>query len=117
VDVRNFLNAEMKIAPSHKGEGEVRSVKLYSDDDFTTSLRFLYYMELPPGTSIGYHQHQNNEEMYIILEGRGLMTVEGETREVSAGDTIMNKAFGSHGLQNHSDQDLKLLVYEADSCA
>ncbi|MEI7025345.1 cupin domain-containing protein [Paenibacillus sp. y28] len=113
MEVRSFLKAEMRHAPSHKGIGEVRSVKLYSQEDFETPLRFLYDMELPPGTSIGYHPHQDDEEMYIILEGSGMMTVNGEAREVRAGDTILNKPYGSHGLYNHSQRDLKLLVYEA----
>lgn len=114
--IRNFLEAPLQIGPSHHGEGEVRSIRLFSKEDYETPLRFFYYMEIPPGTSIGYHQHKDDEEMYVVLEGRGLMTVDGETREVKAGDTILNKPFGSHGLQNHTDKDLKLLVYEAAKC-
>lgn len=113
MDIRNFLEVALESGPSHRGEGEVRSVRLYTNEDFASPLRFLYYVEIPPGASIGYHQHKADEEMYIVLSGCGLMMVDGETREVKAGDTIKNKPFGSHGLQNHTDQDLKLLIYEA----
>jgi quercetin dioxygenase-like cupin family protein len=113
MQVRNFLEAQLTTGHSHKGEGEVRSVRLYSQDDFNTPLQFFYYTEIPPGASIGYHKHRDDEEMYVILEGSGLMTVDGETREVKAGDAILNKPFGSHSLKNHTSRDLKLLVFEA----
>lgn len=113
--IRNYLQAPLKTASSHKGQGEVRSVKLYGEEDYDSKLRFFYYMELPPGTSIGYHTHQEtNEEMYVIIEGRGVMTVNGEEREVQPGDVLLNKPGWSHGLENRSDAVLKVLVYEAD---
>jgi quercetin dioxygenase-like cupin family protein len=43
------------------------------------------------------------------------MTVNEETREVIAGDVILNKPGWSHGLANHSDQVLKMLVFEVGS--
>jgi quercetin dioxygenase-like cupin family protein len=110
--VRNFYEAALTTGPSHKGEGEVRSVRLYDQADFDTPLRFLYYTEIPPGASIGYHKHRDDEEMYIVLEGSGLMTVDEETRQVKAGDAILNKPFGSHSLKNDTSRDLKLLVFE-----
>ncbi len=115
--VRNFLQSEARLASSHHGEGLVRSVKLFSEVDFFSPLRFLYYMEMPPQTSIGYHQHGRDEEMYVILQGSGRMTVNGTVREVAAGDVILNKPGWSHGLENISEEHtLKLLVYEAKLC-
>ncbi|NEW05774.1 cupin domain-containing protein [Paenibacillus sp. SYP-B3998] len=117
MDVRNFLEAALESGTSHRGEGEVSSVELYSQADHESPLRFLYYVEIPPGASIGQHRHKADEEMYVILEGCGLMTVEEETKEVKAGDTILNKPYGSHGLKNNTDDILKLLIYEAALCA
>ena len=67
---------------------------------------------MDPGTSIGYHQHGENEELYVILEGSGTMTVNGETSKVQAGDVIVNKPGWSHGLENTSETTIKLLVFE-----
>jgi mannose-6-phosphate isomerase-like protein (cupin superfamily) len=112
--VRNFLEAPMKLGSSHKGNGEVHSVKLYDDHDFASPLKFLYYMVMPPGTSIGYHQHGQNEEMYLVLEGTGRMTVNGEERDVKPGDVLLNRAGWSHGLENTGSEPIRLLIYEAD---
>ena len=44
---------------------------------------------LPPGAATDPHYHKASEEFYFILEGRGEMTVSGETRPVGPGDAIL----------------------------
>ncbi len=110
--IRNFQSAPFAWGAAHEGKGQVKNAVLYGDGDFSTNLRFVIYTELPPGTSIGYHAHGNDEEVYVILEGRGTMTIDGESHEVRAGDVILNKLYGSHGLENTSGAVLKILVFE-----
>lgn len=112
--IRNYLEAELKVGSSHKGKGEVQSVKLYEERDFDSPLKFLYYMILPPGTSVGYHEHGSNEEVYVILEGNGTMTVNGTEQAVKPGDVLLNKPGWSHGLENTGEEPIRILVYEAD---
>lgn len=69
-------------------------------------------MVIPPGSTIGYHRHGDNEEMYILLEGEGLMTIAGEEVTVGKGDMILNPAGGEHGLVNNSSADIDLLVIQ-----
>jgi mannose-6-phosphate isomerase-like protein (cupin superfamily) len=113
--IRNFLTTPPTLEASHEGQGTIKNVSLYGADDFSTDLRFVIYSELKPGTSIGYHTHGDNEEVYVILEGRGVMTVNGQAREVGAGDVILNKPHWSHGLENSSETDLKILVFEVQA--
>lgn len=111
--VRNYY--DMEFGPpsvSHHGKGMTRGKRLYSREDFDTPIMFLGYGEIPPGASIGYHGHREDEEVYIILEGTGLMTVNGQTRQVKAGDVILNKPWWKHGLENNSDQPLRTLIFE-----
>ncbi|HEX5839950.1 MAG TPA: cupin domain-containing protein [Anaerolineales bacterium] len=110
--IRNFQSAPSAWGSAHDGKGSVKNALLYGDTDFSTNLRFVIYTELPPGTSIGYHTHGNDEEVYVILEGLGTMTIDGEAHEVGAGDVILNKPYRSHGLENTSDDILKILVFE-----
>jgi quercetin dioxygenase-like cupin family protein len=110
--VRNIREVEPRTGPSHSGKGNAREVRVFSEKDFDTNLRFIIHSELAPGTSVGYHKHGDNEEVYVVLEGRGLMTVNDEKREVVAGDVIVNKPGWSHGLENNSDLPLKILVFE-----
>lgn len=44
---------------------------------------------VPAGSATQRHYHQLAEEFYFILEGRGTMDLDGETREVGPGDCIL----------------------------
>jgi len=48
----------------------------------------------------------------VVLEGHGILTVNGEKREITSGDVIVNKPGWSHGLENNSESPLKMLVFE-----
>jgi mannose-6-phosphate isomerase-like protein (cupin superfamily) len=65
---------------------------------------------LPAGAAVGRHHHLETEEVYYLLEGRGRMTVAGETREVSAGDAIFIPRHATHTLENTGDAPLRLLL-------
>lgn len=112
--ITNFFEAEGKPQNSHDGEGLINHVYCFRDDDFDTNLRFILTIDVPAGGSVGYHQHGDNEEVYIILEGRGRMTVNDEERDVKPGDVILNKPGWSHGIKNTTDDNLKILVFEVN---
>ena len=42
-----------------------------------------------PGESNNWHRHEEQEELYLVLDGRLEMTVEDETFEAEAGDVIV----------------------------
>jgi mannose-6-phosphate isomerase-like protein (cupin superfamily) len=44
---------------------------------------------LPEGCATQRHYHKNSEEFYFILEGSGVMELDGESREVRTGDAIL----------------------------
>lgn len=112
--VRNFYEGEMRESVSHNGKGLTKGKRLYSQEDFDTPIKFFGYTEIPPGASIGYHGHREDEEIYIILEGTGVMTVNGETKPVQAGDVFLNKPWWKHGLENTGDQPIKAIIFEVD---
>ncbi|NLK69515.1 MAG: cupin domain-containing protein [Clostridiaceae bacterium] len=113
--IENYYEKEPNLTTSHKGKGLLKDVVLFNDSDFHTNLRFFRYMVLPSGTSIGYHKHEDNEELYVILKGNGLMQVNGNEIEVKSGDVLINQPFDSHGLINTSSTDMEILVFEVTS--
>ena len=44
---------------------------------------------LPPGCSTQKHYHKLSEEIYFILQGQGIMSLNGESKEVGPGDAIL----------------------------
>ena len=62
--------------------------------------------------TIGGFQHLHKhapEQTYTILEGSGLMIVNGEQRLVRPGDCIFIPSWAEHGLQNTGGMMLKYL--------
>ena len=78
-----------------------------------SSLRFMDFTIVPPGGDIGVHTHQlDNQEIYVVLSGRGEMTHQGSQIQVGPHDVVINPPGGTHGLCNIGDDDLHLLVFE-----
>ncbi len=64
---------------------------------------------LPAGTATQEHYHPRAEEVYYITHGAGKIRIEGETREVRAGDAIAIPPGQKHKLWNTGPEMLRLL--------
>lgn len=96
----------------HNGTGPSKSFNLFGENDFETNLKYVSYTQIPPGSSIGYHAHPNErEEIYLILNGEGLLTVNNVQKRVKKGDVIVNKPGWSHGLANDSNRSLDVFIF------
>ena len=114
MSVRNFLETPGKTQVIHGGRGRGKSTRVFDATDFETPLKFIDYIEMEPGSSIGNHRHGENEEVYAVLSGNGVMVVNDERQAVKTGDVILNKPGWQHGLENTSQEPLKLFVFEVD---
>lgn len=111
--IRNFLDpAAKRRMPSHDGEGLVDLYELWGRTDFKSKVDFMDRVVVPPKSTVGYHKHGENEEMYVVLEGEGTMTIGTEPTRVRKGDMILNPPGGAHGLVNDSDADIDLLIIQ-----
>jgi mannose-6-phosphate isomerase-like protein (cupin superfamily) len=54
---------------------------------------------LPEGGATERHYHKMSEELYYLLEGRGVMEIDGKTREVGPGDAILIPAGARHEIK------------------
>ncbi len=107
----NFDRRLLKPAKNaHQGKGAILFRRLWAKESFLTHWEFIDHCVLPPGTSIGYHQHNGIEEVYYLMSGSGRMTVNDVTTDVKAGDAIPCTLHDSHGLYNNSDKDVEILV-------
>lgn len=52
-----------------------------------------------PGQGTREHFHRDQEELYYIIEGRGSITIGGETSQVEAGDLIFSPADTPHSIE------------------
>ncbi|MDR1298432.1 MAG: cupin domain-containing protein [Deltaproteobacteria bacterium] len=65
------------------------------------------WLTLPPGASVGLHKHEDNEDAFIIVSGKGLFTdSDGTKTEVGEGDVTIARPGDSHALENIGTGDL-----------
>jgi quercetin dioxygenase-like cupin family protein len=70
---------------------------------------------LKPGSGIGYHE-QKEDEIYYVLSGRGVMTLDGKEHEVGPGTAILTRPGSSHGLKQVGAEDLVIMInYEVEA--
>lgn len=99
------------LSECHEGKGALDWVGVLGGEQLEgRQLRFIHDDVLPPGVTIGVHEHKGNEEYYYIVSGKGIMTLDGEEFEVGPGDVTAVFPGGSHGLDNRSDEDLRVIV-------
>ncbi|MCY3858117.1 MAG: cupin domain-containing protein [Gammaproteobacteria bacterium] len=72
------------------------------------------YTEVPPGkSSCPFHVHHVDEEMFVILEGKGRYRFGSKVYEVEAGDVLgapCGRAEFAHKLTNTGTRSLKYLA-------
>jgi mannose-6-phosphate isomerase-like protein (cupin superfamily) len=98
-----------EIGSVHQGKGKLLFRRIWSHESFKTNWGFIDHILLPPDSSIGYHRHKTIEECYIILDGKGRMTMDDETVDAIVGDAYPNKLGGCHGIYNNSNDYLEVL--------
>ncbi|MCL1126833.1 cupin domain-containing protein [Shewanella surugensis] len=90
----------------------VELYEIWGKADFIRGCDFIDRQVIPSHLTVGYHKHSNNEEMYIILEGTGTMTIDSQEVKVKKGDMIKNPPYGEHGLVNDSNDNIDLLIIQ-----
>ena len=58
---------------------------------------------LAPGQATERHYHSLSEELYSFLEGGGRMEIDGEERDVGAGDTVLIPPGARHQITAGAD--------------
>lgn len=68
---------------------------------------------LPPGGGMPfYHTHQDNEEVYIFIQGRGQMQVDEEVIDVQEGTIVRIAPNGQRTWRNNSDEPLLYIIVQ-----
>ena len=88
------------------GEG---TCTLYKLEELPVQYKMFAKIIIHPASSIGLHYHTGDEEIIYVLEGKGKVIVEGETKELQAGMINVCKENHYHSVINDSDKDLVII--------
>ena len=88
------------------GKGTVKLEHWFKPEAFGAKIRLCTRMTLAPGSSIGSHTHEAEDEIYLVLSGSGLIQENGQWVPISAGDAILTGKGGTHGVENNGTEPL-----------
>jgi mannose-6-phosphate isomerase-like protein (cupin superfamily) len=73
---------------------------------------------VPPGKGVPFlHQHRQNDEMYVVIGGRGQFLVDGDYVNVEEGSVLRLSPAATRAWRNNSDAPMYFLCiqYRADN--
>lgn len=92
------------------GAGNVQLVHILVKEEIKGRVRLFAKIVLEPGSSIGMHEHVDEEEAYYILKGTGMVWDGGTKMTVHAGDVILTGDGASHSIENTGNEPLEFLA-------
>ena len=89
---------------NHRG-GQV-SYLLLTKGQFGSKNLSITWVEGEPGSELAAHAHEANEQVYIIVRGRGIMRVGDEQQEVGPGTMVFTPPGAGHAIRNTGEEPL-----------
>ena len=92
---------------THNGGGETIGYSFFAK---VPNLKLIFRKRaLHPGSGIGLHT-QTEDEIYYVLSGRGTMTLDGKSVDVTPGTAVLTRTGSSHSLKQVGSEDLVVLI-------
>lgn len=92
------------------GKGEVHMMHILDKENACGAGRLFSIHTLMPGSSIGYHEHRDEFEVYYILEGSAQVVEDNMTYQLNTGDMMQCCSGSGHSIENISDSPVKFLA-------
>ncbi|HHV54865.1 MAG TPA: cupin domain-containing protein [Firmicutes bacterium] len=98
------------------GAGTVEFRHLFRESELKGRARLCAHLRLRPGSSIGFHRHDDEQEIFYILSGRAVVDDDGTRREVAAGDAVLTGGGAGHAIEAIGDEPLEFLAIIIRAC-
>ncbi len=92
------------------GNGAIEIRHILKQDQMKGKCRLFGRIVIKPGCSIGLHRHDDEEEVYYIVEGEGVFDDNGAKQPVKAGDVTLTGDGASHSIENTGTADLVVMA-------
>jgi len=92
------------------GKGEITITHLLTPAELDGKCAMYAKVTIPPGCSIGIHEHRGNTETYHILSGEALYNDNGKELRIGAGTTTFCPDGEKHGIESIGPEDLVFMA-------
>lgn len=91
---------------------DYRKKIIFSLDDFQEKGHLLQIVTISPHTKQRLHSHRTQTEVFYILEGETIITINGIDYPAKPGDAFISSPGDVHNLWNKTENEFKLLVFK-----
>lgn len=92
------------------GDGQAVITDILDKGDYNGHARLLGTIRLEPGCSIGPHVHENEEEVFYVLQGEAVYNDNGTEQTLTAGDSCICLGGQTHSIANRADKTLVIFA-------
>lgn len=88
------------------GDGEVIITEILKKGEYKGNARLVGTITLEKGCSIGAHVHENEEEIFYIIEGAATYNDNGKEITLNKGDCCICLGGEEHSIKNNEEETL-----------
>ncbi len=92
------------------GEGNVEITHMFKKEELKGKARLCAKIKVNPGSSIGLHEHVDEEEIFYIIRGKGIFDDNGVETDLSVGDAIITGDGAAHSVKNNGQEPLEMVA-------
>ena len=92
------------------GDGTIQIRHLFQQAELGGKCRLIAEITVPVGGSIGFHQHENEEEIFYFISGEGEIDDNGTREKIIPGEAMLTPHLNGHAVYNTGVQPLVLLA-------
>lgn len=87
------------------GDGQAVVTDILNKGEYNGHARLLGTILLKPGCSIGPHVHENEEEVFYVIEGTATYNDNGKTEILQKGDSCVCLGGETHSIANRTENE------------
>jgi mannose-6-phosphate isomerase-like protein (cupin superfamily) len=93
------------------GDGKVKIEHFWDEaNELKAPTRLFARLTIEPGCGIGFHNHDNEEEVFVIVKGTAEADDNGTTVVLNPGDTILTGNGAGHSIKCVGDEPLEIVA-------
>jgi len=98
-----------------EGNAVLNGIVIKVSPENASTQAMLAEQTFPKGGRTGLHIHDQGDEIFYVVSGRGTATLEGDTEDIVGGDVIFVPDGTVHAVQNLDYDDPLIVVFYMDS--
>jgi len=92
------------------GRGSLINMGYEVMSQFSGNIKMFSVANLKPDSLIGYHTHEDDMEIYFMLDGSGIVSDNGQEDILYPGDLLITQKGEGHSIENKSGSDITFLA-------